>query len=150
MMTFKEKIHSRFLDLLNEKIDGFQFTLDELSESILNETKSSAGDKHETALTMLQLEQSQVATHLYEAVDQKTIYAQIDITISNEIAASGSLVKTNKGYFFLSVALPKISIDEKIIFAISPKSPLGEKLMGKKLGDIIEVNGIEHHIESIL
>ena len=38
-MTFKEKIYSRFLDLLNEKIDGFQFTLDELSESILNETK---------------------------------------------------------------------------------------------------------------
>lgn len=148
-MTFKEKIYARFLELLNEKIDGFQFTLDELSESILNETKSSAGDKHETALTMLQLEQSQVATHLYEAVDQKTIYAQIDLTISNDRAISGSLVKTNKGYFFLSVALPKISIDDKTVFAISPKSPLGEKLMGKKIGDVTEVNGIEHYIESI-
>jgi hypothetical protein len=54
-MNWKETIYHTFLEKLNQQIDSFQFQLDELSESVLNETKSTAGDKHETALSMLQL-----------------------------------------------------------------------------------------------
>lgn len=150
MDTFKQKTYNTFLNSLNEQIDSFQYQLDELSESVLNETKSTAGDKHETALVMLQTEQSQVAKHLYDAIDNKTIFVQIDIQKKSDVVVSGSLVKTSKGLFFVSVALPKISIDGKNIIAISAKSPLGEKLMGKKVNDKIEVNGIEHLIEEII
>jgi hypothetical protein len=149
-MNWKETIYHTFLEKLNQQIDSFQFQLDELSESVLNETKSTAGDKHETALSMLQLEQSQVAKHLYDAIDSKTIYAQIEYQEAHKIICSGSLVKTSKGYFFISVALPKIVVDGKTIIAISTKSPLGEKLMGKKIKDTIDVNGITHLIEEIL
>lgn len=149
-MHFKQKTYDQFLILLNEQIDSFQFQLDELSESVLNETKSTAGDKHETALVMLQTEQSQVAKHLYDAIDNKTIYAQIDLNSGNDFIKSGSLVKTSKGYFFISIALPKITIEGKTIFAISTKSPLGEQLMGRKVNDKIQVNGIEHIIEEII
>jgi transcription elongation GreA/GreB family factor len=41
-------------------------------------------------------------------------------------------------------------VDGKTIIAISTKSPLGEKLMGKKIKDTIDVNGITHLIEEIL
>jgi hypothetical protein len=148
-MNFKEKLFAQGLILLNAQIDAFQFQLDELSESVMNETKSTAGDKHETALSMLQLEQSRIAKHLYDAIDNKTIYCQIDLTIESDTIVSGSVVTTQRGCFFVSIALPKIQFEQKIIIAISPKSPLGEKLMGKKINDIIEVNSIEHHIEKI-
>ena len=149
-MNWKETIYHTFLEKLNQQIDSFQFQLDELRESVLIETKSTAGDKHETALSMLQLEQSQVAKHLYDAIDSKTIYAQIEYQEAHKIICSGSLVKTSKGYFFISVALPKIVVDGITIIAISTKSPLGEKLMGKKIKDTIDVNGITHLIEEIL
>jgi len=149
-MNWKETIYHTFLEKLNQQIDSFQFQLDELSESVLNETKSTAGDKHETALSMLQLEQSQVAKHLYDAIDNKTIYAQIEYQEAQKNICCGSLVKTSKGYFFISVALPKIVIDGKTIIGISTKSPLGEKLMGKKIKDTVDVNGITHLVEEIL
>jgi CRISPR/Cas system endoribonuclease Cas6 (RAMP superfamily) len=135
---------------LNEKIDYFQQAIDELSESVLNETKSTAGDKHETALSILQSEQSRLAVHLYDAHDQKSFYCQIILEEMYNIIKVGSLVKTSKGWFYISVALPKIVIEEKSIIAISSKSPLGEKLFGKKRNEQIEINGIVHIVEEIL
>lgn len=148
-MTFKQKIYNQFLKNLKEKIDGYQFSLDQLSESVLNETKSTAGDKHETALSMLQLEQSQVAKHMYEAIDAHTFFVQLNLEKQNQIVQVGSLVKTNHGYFLISVALPKITIDDKTILAISSKSPLGIQLLGKKINDKIIMNSIEHEILEI-
>ena len=49
-MTFKQKIYSHYLQLINEKVQQLQKVLDDLKESSSNETKSTAGDKHETAL----------------------------------------------------------------------------------------------------
>ncbi len=62
---------------------------------------------------------------------------------------NGSLVKTNKGYLFLSVALGKITTGEIEIIALSPQSPLGEKLMGSVAGNTVEMNGNFYVIESI-
>ncbi len=149
-MTFKQTVYSKFLSLLNERIDSFQFTLDELSISVMNETKSTAGDKHETALSMLQLEQSRIAEHLYEAIDNKTIFMQIDLDELSDMIRSGSLVQTNKGYFFISIALPKVTVDGIAVIAISPQSPLGQKLMGHSKGDVIEMNGMSHTIVEVV
>lgn len=149
-MTFKEKVHHHFLLSLNEKINYFQQAIDELSESVLNETKSTAGDKHETALSILQSEQSRLAIHLYDAHDQKSFYCQMKIDQDTSFIKSGSLLKTSKGWFYMSVALPKIIIEDTTVIAISSKSPLGEKLLGKKIGDRIEINGINHLVEEIL
>jgi len=148
-MSFKKEVYLKFLSSLNEKIDSFQFTLDELSISVMNETKSTAGDKHETALSMLQLEQSRIAEHLYEAIDNKTIFSQIQIDDISHQVRSGSLVKTSKGYYFISIALPKINVEGISVFAVSPKSPLGVQLMGRVVGDQVEVNGIQHRIEAL-
>lgn len=148
-MTFKQKIYSTFLNNLNEKILSFQHTLDDLRASVLNETKSTAGDKHETALSMLQLEQSQIAKHMYDAMDARALFTQINIEAQSEFVNIGSLVQTNKGLFFLGVALPKITIDQLEILSISAKSPLGMQLMGKKPGDQIKINTTSYIIEMV-
>ncbi len=149
-MTFKQTVYTKFLSLLDERIDSFQFALDELSISVMNETKSTAGDKHETALSMLQLEQSRIAEHLYEAIDNKTIYIQLDIDDTSAIIRSGSLVQTTKGYFFISIALPKVTVDDISVIAISPKSPLGQNLIGHQKGETIEMNGMSHTILKVI
>jgi len=149
-MTFKQKVYSQYLESLNDKISLLRTTLADLKESCSNETKSTAGDKHETALAMLQIEQKNVSQQLKEALDQKVLFEQINPAIIKPEAGSGSLLKTNKGYLFLSVALGKLVVDGVPIMAISLRSLLGQKLIGLKVNDTTEVNGIQYVIESIL
>lgn len=148
-MTFKQKIYNTFLQNLHDKINAYQHNLDELRESVLNETKSTAGDKHETALAILQTEQSQIAKHMQDALEARKIFLQLDISAHHDFIKNGCVVKTTQGYFFMSVALPKIIADGKTILAISPKSPLGALLMGKQCGEEIVMNNVRHKIEEI-
>ena len=148
-MTFKQKIYGQYLQSINEKISLLRVTLDDLKESSSNETKSTAGDKHETALAMLQIEQKNTSQQLKEALDQKVLFEQINPAIIKPEITIGSLLKTTKGYLFLSIALGKIIIDGITIMAISPRSPLGQKLIGLKTNDTAEINGVRYTIESI-
>ena len=136
--------------MLEIKINGLQQQLNDLKESTANETKSTAGDKYETARAMLQIEQDNTRRQLQEALKQQSIFAAIDISISSNEIIRGSLVKTNKGYLFISVALGKIIIDGKNIIALSPQSPLGKQLMGLGVKDTTTINNINYSIEEIL
>jgi transcription elongation GreA/GreB family factor len=51
---------------------------------------------------------------------------------------------------FISAALPKLSIENKTIFALSPQSPLGSKLMGNEVGFEFDMNGKPYTIESVI
>jgi hypothetical protein len=62
---------------------------------------------------------------------------------------NGSFVKTNQGYLFLSIALGKIKMNEATVIVLSPQSPLGTKLIGSKIADTVEMNGISYYIEDI-
>ena len=65
-MPLKETIYYFYKQQLQDKINHVQLILQELSQSAANETKSTAGDKHETALAMLQLEQENKRKQLNE------------------------------------------------------------------------------------
>lgn len=148
-MTLKQKIHEHYLQLANEKIRLLQQVLDDLKESGSNETKSTAGDKHETALAMLQIEQEQKRTQLKEAQLQKAGIEKINAGIITESVVKGSLIKTNKGYLFMSVALGKAMVDAVSVIALSPQSPLGRQLMGLGAGATAVFNNNQYVIESI-
>ena len=70
-MSFKHQVYERYLQLINEKFNALQVILNELNDSAKNETKSTAGDKHETALAMLQIEQENTRNKLKEIKEQK-------------------------------------------------------------------------------
>lgn len=148
-MTLKQKAHQHFLQMVNDKIRLLQEDLADLKESGANETKSTAGDKHETALAMLQLEQANKRVQLERVIAQKIVMEKINPTIGAAMIVSGSLIKTDKGYLFMSVALGRAVVDEITITALSPQSPLGSRLMGLKAGDPVAFNQTNYYIESI-
>jgi hypothetical protein len=148
-MTFKEAVHTHCIKLVNEKILSLRQVLNDLRESASNETKSTAGDKHETALAMLQIEQENINKQLENVLAQKTAIERIVPANQSSQVANGSLVKTNKGYLFISIALGKITVNERLVIALSPQSPLGLKLAGLKVNDAIEMNGVKYIIETI-
>ena len=148
-MTFKQKTHQQYQQLVQDRIDVFKDMIVALTEDSKNDAKGSAGDKHETALSMMHIEQEKLNHKLKEVLVQKAILEKIDSTTIAKTIIVGSLVKANGIYLYLCAALPKIAIEGTNVIALSPQSPLGNKLMGNKVGFSFEINGTMYSIESI-
>ena len=148
-MHIKQQIHAHFIETINHKIIMLQQTLADLKESGTNETKSTAGDKHETALAMLQIEQANSRAQLQDALELRTALININTEIKSTKVLPGSFVKTSKGNFYISVALGKLIINGETVMAISPQSPLGAKLIGRSIGDTVTVNAIDFVIVGV-
>jgi transcription elongation GreA/GreB family factor len=149
ILSLKTTIHQRCLELIANKRQVLQEALDQATEAANQDSKSSAGDKHETGKAMMQLEQEKLGQQILE-IDAKIEQLQkINSTIAHETAKLGTLLTTNHGTFYLSIALGKIEIEGMTCFAISPQSPIGLQMMGKKVGEGFEVSGRVYSIEEV-
>jgi transcription elongation GreA/GreB family factor len=145
----KKQILQQHQLLLQDKIDVFRDMISGLTEDAQNDAKGSAGDKHETALSMMHIEQEKLNHKLKEILDQKAVLDKIDASSNHTKIALGSLVQANGMLLFISAALPKIIIEDKTIIAVSPQSPLGSKLMGNEVGFEFEINTTKFKIEAV-
>ena len=145
----KKQVLERYHQILQDRIDVFRDMISGLAEDAQNDAKGSAGDKHETALSMMHLEQEKLNYKLQEILDQKAILDKINPNAKHTKIALGSLVQTNGMLLFICAALPKTTIDQSIIIAVSPQSPLGSKLMGNSVGFSFEINTSKFTVENI-
>ncbi len=135
--------------MVNEKLAMLQ-GLDKASqEAANNETKSSAGDKYETGRAMAHLEKERLATQIETQAKLKKVLDQIDSAKTAETIGLGSLVQLGDAWYYLSVALGKVKLEDKEIFCISPVAPIGKLLQGKKIGDKVSFQG-EKVVEVVL
>lgn len=148
-MNFKQKTHTHCMNQLNIKIAGLTQQLSELRESVEDDTKSSAGDKHETSRAMLQIEQENCAKQINELMQQVRILETLKPSLYSGVIQNGSLIITNKGYLYISIPLGKIKVENKEVITCTARSPLGSKLLGLNSGDSVEFNGNKYTIESI-
>ena len=150
MDSFKQKLVSYCKATLKRKIELISFSMDEIKGSMENETKSSAGDKHETARARMQSEYEKLAWQLDEVKGQLTLLERIDVKQNVAAVSNGNIVHTNKGVFFIAIPLGKVELDEKIVYVISPISPLGKKLIGLKVNEQMKVNDTVYKIDLII
>ena len=118
-------------------------------KALQSETKSSAGDKHETGRAMLQLEIEKASQQLKGINEMKITLAKIDVFKQHKIAHLGSIIETNHGNYFLSISAGKLTIYDKNYFAVSTFSPIGKRLLGKKTGEQFTFNGSTTKIVTI-
>lgn len=136
----KETLLDEVEALIYQKIAVFQKMMDDAQDSANNETKSSAGDKFETGRAMMHLERDKNAQQLSEARKLELFLSQIKSDKMFDRVAFGSVVQTDFGNYFISIAAGRILVDEKKYFAISPQAPLAKELMQKEKGDMITFN----------
>jgi transcription elongation GreA/GreB family factor len=148
-IAFKQRLFSACMALLDEKINGLYAALKDLTAGAETDSKSSAGDKHETSRAMMQLEHENISRQLDGLLKEKNKLTVIDAGSSMRITV-GSLLRTNHGYIFLSVAIGKVTVDSEDVMTLSPQSPLGKKLLGHAAGDTVEMNGIQYIIKEAL
>lgn len=149
MIKLKQLVFDKCVNVLNEKIVELKQSLQELTEGAQNDSKSSAGDKHETSRAMVQLEQEKLGKQLSEIETQQQILEKIDVQKIHSSISLGSLVETNRGYLFIAIALGKVNVEGKDIMVISPQSPLGMKLIGRIVNDTISINNINYLVSEI-
>jgi hypothetical protein len=145
----KKEVFGLALSKINLRISELEILMAELKESLENESKSSAGDKHETGRAMVQLEQEKLSKQMTELLLMRRILEQINPSIKHVKIGIGSLVETTMGWYFISVGLGPIEKDGKVIFVLNPQAPLGQKLVGKKEGESIDMNGKMEEIHQV-
>jgi len=142
---------SEILDILHaklsEKIENLERLIAE-TRAANNETKSSMGDKYETSREMVQQEINNLQIQLNENLKARNSLQLINVN-PHQIVGLGSLVETDKGFFYIAVSLGEISLQKQKIFLISPESPLAKALTGNKTGDTISLNGNTQTIKNI-
>lgn len=140
-MLSKTEVLKAAIDRVSEKLNGIQTEFDALREALLSETKSTAGDKHETGRAMAQLEQEKLSAQLAETRKSLDGLKQIDPDLTMQQIGFGSLVKTSRGYFLVSVGIGAIPVGSMSVYCITAGSPIGQLLLGKSSGESIELNG---------
>jgi len=149
-MAIKENLFKQCEAFVENRLQSIQNTISEIQESLLSETKSSAGDKHETGRAMLQLEREKAGQQLAEVQKIKEILAKIDVSITSKKVCLGSLVYTTQSNYFISISAGKLTVDNTDYFAISPNTPIGQLLLSKQIGNEVIFRESKFKIKEIL
>lgn len=149
LMHKKEQLISVLAQMLNEKIDLLKSLNIAAIESRDSETKSSVGDKYETARAMADIEIQKNENQLNQLLKQRNELLKIDGLNKHDKAAYGSLIITSESNYFISVGLGKVYLKNELFMAISMASPIGNILKDKQPGDTFRFNGTDIKIEHI-
>jgi transcription elongation GreA/GreB family factor len=150
MTNLKEALFQQCVAHVNTRLQTIQTIISSHQKALSSETKSSAGDKHETGRAMLQLEMEKAGQQLSAVQQMQQTLAKINSSKPSTNIALGSVIKTSSAYYFLSISAGELTIKETVYFAISPSSPIGKLLMGKKVEDTFIWRGKEIKIDRVL
>lgn len=148
-LSIKKELHSKCMDYVQKRIQNVREAMIAVREAADEETKNTTGDKYETGRAMLQLELENYSNQLAEA---RKLQEQMDRISAKAICTtveSGCLAFTNVGNYYFAISVGKLSVNGKDFFAVSPNSPIGEKMLTKKAGDEVELNGRKFKISQV-
>ena len=133
-----------------ERIYRIKNTIKGLNDSLNSETKSSAGDKHETGRAMIQLEMEKLGNQLYEAEKMGQVLTGICTPTITTKVGLGSLVITYDSAYYISISAGAFKKGATQIYCVSAVSPIGKILLGKSEGQCFNFNQKNSCIKKIL
>ncbi len=148
--SIKSILYARCLAYVQERIQTATEAMQSAQESANSESKSSAGDKYETGRAMAQLERDRHAQLLADAKRMLADLEKINPDTTTSVVVPGSLVRTNRGTFFLAISAGKLSHEGADYFAVSIASPIGALLMGKHVGETVVFNKMDYEVLAVL
>lgn len=149
MSINKQEVFNKCLDLLNKRIEKYQEELKIIQESRENSEPSTDPDEQGGQGEMMG-DTETVAEQLNAARKIKERLAATNIRNTSEHVRPGSIVETDKSYYFVSVALGKIDMEDgSSVYTLSPEAPIYEHLENKKAGDSFVFNGNTFNIKSV-
>ncbi|MBS7563648.1 3-oxoacyl-ACP synthase [Mucilaginibacter sp. Bleaf8] len=148
--NLKKELHHLCVDLIQQRIDAARQAIEAAQQAAKDDTKSSAGDKYETGREMMQQETNRNMAQLTEANKLLVTLNQVSINGHSAQAEAGSVVVTDSGRFYISVSVGTFIHEGQTYFAISPGSPIGQKMKGCKVGDEFSLNGKGYKVLEVI
>lgn len=136
-LELKRQLFIQCKQFCSNRLTNIQRAIDDLQESLTSETKSSAGDKHETGRAMLQLELEKAGNQFAETQNLQQALSEINVSKTSAIICLGSVVITSKTNYFIAISAGELMFNNQIFYAISPITPIGKLLIGKQVGDLV-------------
>ncbi|MCB0451654.1 MAG: 3-oxoacyl-ACP synthase [Aequorivita sp.] len=124
-------------------------TIADIEESLLEEAKSSSGDKHETGRAMLQIDRENAGKQLQEIEKVAQLLKKIDVKATSDYARLGSLVYTDRFTYFISLSIGTVTLGKTDYLCVALNSPVGLLISGKKKGDEFTLNGNSYKINGL-
>ncbi len=150
MIVLKKKIHEECMNVAQEKCYNITKNIMRIQESLSSESKSTAGDKHETGRAMLQLEREKLGLQLKNAEEILEVLKRINPEREQIKVVLGSYVKTNKAVYYLAAFLGEIMVEGNSVYVISAQSPIGRLILGKSVNDHFQFNGNSQTILEVI
>lgn len=139
MSTLQRNAVSATLEAaITERVEALAADLESTRAARDADSKSTAGDKHETGRAMAQQAVDHISGQLAAAHALLQAARQLPLP-STEQAGLGSLVHTDKGSYFLALAWGRLKVDGSELYVISPASPVGSALLGAVPGQRIRI-----------
>ncbi|MDA0195636.1 MAG: 3-oxoacyl-ACP synthase [Bacteroidetes bacterium] len=136
LADIKIALHTQSCEDVSNKIDRLNHSIDETSKALVDETKSSAGDKYETGREMIKQEIDKLEAQLILARRELQTLTQINPARVCTSADLGALVTVDGPIsYFISISGHKLDTNEGPVLSISPMSPIGQAMLGCKTGD---------------
>lgn len=134
---------------VNQRKENARQAISAVNDAAAVETKSSAGDKFETAREMMQQELNRHGQLLADAERMGQVLDNLDIRPYLGPAKLGSLVETDRGSFFLAIGIGQLRIEGVLYWVISPASPLGQRFIGVDVGEQVTFNDTTYRINNV-
>lgn len=151
MEKIREKAFSLCAARLHAVMAETKQELAGLHESLSTETRSTAGDKHETGRARMQAEEELVLKRLALQQDQLEEIERLRLFRGgDDVARPGCLVETNAGFYLLAVPPCRLSVEGLDIQVVSPRSPFGKLLTGLGMGAEFTVREVTYRILGIV
>ena len=150
LLELKKATYEHLLTIVIQKINTAEEEIESARTSIVEDTKSSAGDKYETGREMMQAELTRNNVNLSKALTLKKELVRLNLQTKQEQASQGSMVMTNNGIYFLSIGIGEVNVNDQKIYCISAISPIGELIKGRRNGDTVTFRGKKITIQEIV
>lgn len=149
-LKIKEQLFHACLVFIENRFKAIQHTINEIQTSLTSETKSSAGDKHETGRAMLQLEREKAGNQLAEVEKTRELLSKVYVEQVSSKIGLGSVVYTSKANYYIAISAGELSVENKKFYAISANTPIGQLLIGKTIDSEIVFRDQKFKITAVL
>jgi transcription elongation GreA/GreB family factor len=146
----RETVIAAFRIALDNALAEARSAMEELSSSLGKETKSTAGDKHETGRAMVQREMEQAGERLARCEAFQAMAIRLDLDRARVQVGPGAIVVSGQARLLIGVGLGPFEVPGLGRFqAISADAPIAEVLAGAAEGEVREFRGQPWTIESL-
>ncbi|MBS1548100.1 MAG: hypothetical protein JST38_00595 [Bacteroidetes bacterium] len=147
--ALKLSVHAACLAQVKQRITRARAGLEQAREAGAEESKSSAGDKHETARAMAHLELEKQLAVVNNLLEMEAALDRIDPVVKMHLIAPGALVGTDQGIYYIAAALGSVEAGDHKVQVVSVHAPLIAAMKDLTAGEAVVFRGTRFQVLQI-